>query len=219
MIYRMKTDDLIHLLAADTLPVRRHAAAWRLATSLLVTVPVCLLLMVLTLGVNPLLGAFLHLPMFWVKFGAPVVMALAGLGLVARLGRPGMAVGGAWAAWGLPVLLVWVLGGFVFFRGGEGGGVALFLGVTWRVCALNIFGLSLPVLFGGLWVLKGLAPVRGGAFGAGAGAGALASSVGAAVYALHCPELGAPFIAVWYFLGVFLVGLFGGFLGGRFLRW
>ena len=37
---------------------------------------------------------------------------------------------------------------------------------------------------------------------AGAAAGWLAGGVGAAAYALHCPEMDAPFLAVWYVLGM-----------------
>lgn len=217
MICFMKTDDLIHLLVADTLPVPRHAAMRRLALSLLVAVPVSLLLMASTLGVNPLLSDYLLLPMFWLKFGAPVVMAVAGLVLVARLGRPGMATGGAWVFWCLPVLVIFAVGGWVLLRAPVGVEVELVLGRTWRVCAENILVLSLPAFLGGIWVLKGLAPVR--LVFSGAGAGALGGAVGAAVYALHCPELAAPFIAVWYVIGILLAVLGGALVGPRLLRW
>jgi hypothetical protein len=36
---------------------------------------------------------------------------------------------------------------------------------------------------------------------------------------LHCPELGAPFIAVWYVIGMFIPALAGALLGPRVLRW
>ncbi|MFS2051364.1 NrsF family protein, partial [Variovorax sp. CT11-76] len=49
--------------------------------------------------------------------------------------------------------------------------------------------------------------------------GALAGGVGAAVYALHCPELTAPFIAVWYVSGIAVPVLVGALLGPRLLRW
>jgi hypothetical protein len=53
---------------------------------------------------------------------------------------------------------------------------------------------SLPMFAALLWALKGLAPTRPAL--AGAAAGALAGGAGAMVYALHCPELAAPYIAV-----------------------
>ena len=217
MICFMKTDDLIDLLAADTLPVPPHAAARRLASGLALAVPVSLSMMVWMLGVNPLLSSYLLLPIFWLKFGGPVLMALAGLGLVARLGRPGMATQRVWFLWGVPVLSMWAVAGWVLLRAPGGFDGQLVLGRTWRVCAENILVLSLPAFLAGIWVLRGLAPVRLGL--AGAGAGALGGAVGAAVYALHCPELAAPFIAVWYVLGV-LFSVLGGYLvGPRLLRW
>jgi hypothetical protein len=213
----MKTDDLIDLLAADVLPVRRHVAARRLALGLLVAVPLSVALMRTVLGLNPALGHYLGLPMFWVKFGAPLLMALAALPLVARLGRPGAATRGAWAAWGAPVVALWALGLVVLAQAPAQEAPMLMLSRTWRVCAENIAMLSVPVFVAAIWTLKGLAPVRPAL--AGAGAGALGGACGAAVYALHCPELAAPFIAIWYVLGMALAVMAGALLGPRLLRW
>ena len=46
-----------------------------------------------------------------------------------------------------------------------------------------------------------------------------AGGAGAMVYALHCPELQAPFLAVWYVAGIALVVLAGALLGRFVLRW
>lgn len=213
----MKTNDLIDLLASDVLPVRRHAAARRLALGLLVAVPLSVALMRAVLGVNPMLGHDLSLPMFWVKFGAPLSMAFVALPLVSRLGRPGLATRGAWAAWGTPVVALWALGLVALAQAPAQEAPALVLSRTWRVCAENIAMLSAPVFVAAIWTLKGLAPVRPRL--AGAGAGALAGACGAAVYALHCPELAAPFIAIWYVLGMALPVATGALLGPRLLRW
>lgn len=213
----MKTNDLIDLLAADTVPVQRHVAARRLALGLLVAVPLSVLLMGTVLGVNPALGAYLVQPMFWVKFGVPLLMALTALPLVARLGRPGMSTSAAWAAWALPIAFLWALGLVALWQAPVGAGPALVLSRTWRVCAENIAMLSLPVFLAAIWVLRSLAPVRPSL--AGAGAGALGGATGAAVYAIHCPELAAPFIAIWYVLGMALPVVAGALVGPRLLRW
>jgi hypothetical protein len=47
----------------------------------------------------------------------------------------------------------------------------------------------------------------------------MAGGAGAAVYALHCPELQAPFLAVWYVLGMAIPVAAGALLGPRLLRW
>jgi len=39
------------------------------------------------------------------------------------------------------------------------------------------------------------------------------------VYALHCPELAAPFIGLWYLLGVLIPAGIGALIGPRLLRW
>jgi len=36
---------------------------------------------------------------------------------------------------------------------------------------------------------------------------------------LHCPELTAPFIGVWYLLGMLIPTAIGAMLGPRLMRW
>jgi hypothetical protein len=43
--------------------------------------------------------------------------------------------------------------------------------------------------------------------------------LGAVVYSLHCPEMGAPFIGTWYLLGMLIPTLIGAALGRTLLRW
>ncbi len=213
----MKTDDLIHLLAADTVPVQRHVASRRLSLGLLLALPISLMLMATVLGVNPALKAYLAQPMFWVKFGVPLLMALVALPLVARLGRPGVDTATAWTLWVLPICVLWALGAVALLQAPAADMPTLILSRTWRVCAENIAVLSLPVFLAAIWVLRSLAPVRPAL--AGAGAGALGGASGAAVYAIHCPELAAPFIAIWYVLGMLLPVAAGALVGPRLLRW
>ena len=54
---------------------------------------------------------------------------------------------------------------------------------------------------------------------AGAAAGLLSGALGAVAYALHCPESGLAFVAVWYVLGLAMVGAVGALLGSRLFRW
>jgi len=91
------------------------------------------------------------------------------------------------------------------------------LGQTWTVCPGLIALLSLPVLVGTLWAMKGLAPTQ--PILAGAAAGLLAGAVATAVYALHCPEMAAPFLATWYLAGMLIPTVAGALLGPRLLRW
>ena len=144
-------------------------------------------------------------------------MALAGLALVARLGRPGVSGGAAW--WGvlLPVLLVWTMAAWQWAQAAPADRPALLWGQTWRGCLVSIGWIALPVFVATLGALRQLAPTRPSL--AGAAAGLLAGGAGAAAYALHCPEMTAPFLAVWYVLGMAVPVLLGALLGPRLLRW
>ena len=91
------------------------------------------------------------------------------------------------------------------------------MGRTWKYCLLGIPTLAVPVFVATLWVVKGLAPTRLSL--AGAAAGLLAGAVAALVYALHCPEMEAPFLGVWYVAGMLIPAAAGALLGPLVLRW
>ena len=65
--------------------------------------------------------------------------------------------------------------------------------------------------------MRGLAPTQTRL--AGAAVGLLAGAIGAMAYTLHCPEMGAPFLAIWYVAGVLVPTVAGALLGPRMLRW
>jgi hypothetical protein len=54
---------------------------------------------------------------------------------------------------------------------------------------------------------------------AGAVSGLAAGGAGSFVYAVHCTESAAPFVALWYTLGVLAAGFAGFLLGPRVLHW
>ena len=213
----MKTDELITWLAADAAPVPPRAASRRLALALAVALPVSLAVMLAAYGVRRDLGVAMGWPMFWVKVLFPACMALAAFVAVQRLARPGVRVGAAWLALVAPVALVWVLALAVWIGASEAQRPAMLWGVSWRICAGSIVLMAAPVFVAAMGVLRSMAPTRPAL--AGAAAGVLAGGVGASVYALHCMELSAPFLAVWYVGSIALVALLGAALGPRLLRW
>ena len=93
----------------------------------------------------------------------------------------------------------------------------LVLGHSSRVCAFLVTLTALPTLAATFWALRQLAPTRLRL--AGAGAGLFAGATGAFVYSFHCTEGAAPFIAIWYTLGIAVTTLIGALLGPRLLRW
>jgi hypothetical protein len=213
----MKTDDLISLLAAGAEPVPRRAASRRLAIALGVGLPLSIAWMAFEYGVRRDLVQTMFWPMFWVKLLFPACMAIAGFVIVQRLARPGARVGSAWLGLAVPVLAVWTMALVAWLLAPESERAALVWGQTWRTCALSIAGISVPVFVAALVALKSLAPTQPAL--AGAAAGAMAGGAGASIYALHCPELAAPFLAIWYVGGIALPILAGAAIGHRLLRW
>lgn len=213
----MKTDDLVTLLATRAGAVRPNQAVRRYAAALGCGALGAALLMATLLGLRPDLAAAVLLPMFWVKLAFVACLAAASWLAALRLSRPGLRLEWIPGALIAPVLAIWLLGGVVLARADATQRAALFLGDTWTSCPFLVAMLSAPVFVALVWALKGLAPTRLRL--AGAAAGLLSGAVGALVYSLHCPELGAPFIAFWYLLGMLIPAAVGALLGPRLLRW
>jgi hypothetical protein len=213
----MKTDELVALLAAHAEPVQRHAAVRRIAYAIAAGLPLSIAVMAIEYGVRRDLVQTMFWPMFWVKLLFPVCVAVAGFVIVQRLARPGVRVRAAWLGMAVPVLLVWAIGLATWLAAPADERSAMVWGQTWRSCAFNIALISVPVFVASLVALKGLAPTQPAL--AGAAAGAMSAGAGAAVYALHCPELEAPFLAIWYVLGMALPVVAGAAIGHRLLRW
>lgn len=213
----MKTDDLMNLLATDTTPVPRHAGARRLVLALGAGLVLALAWVQLNYGVRSDLADVWATPGFAGKLAMPLAVAVSGWAVVFRLAHPGGRVRGwVWGLW-LPVALLWAWAVLVLAQAAPGTRAALVLGETWRYCVFNVTATALPVGVALFWALRGLAPTR--PVLAGAAAGWLAGAVGASVYALHCPEMQAPFLAVWYVLGMAVCALLGALAGRRWLRW
>lgn len=213
----MKTDDLVAMLANGPVAVPRRATNRRLWLALVVGVPLSLVILFAAYGVRRDLVQAMFWPMFWVKVLFPLCIAAAGFVMVQRLARPGVNVRHAWAGAVLPVLGVWALAVVAWFSMPAEEQMPSLMGQSWRICAASIGLMALPVFAATVVALKGLAPTQPAL--AGAAAGALAGGVGAAVYALHCMELTAPFLAVWYVSGIAVPVLVGAVLGPRLLRW
>lgn len=213
----MKTDELITLLAGDAGPVALRPWRRRYGIALAAGLAGATLLMLMLLGVRPDIAEAVRLPMFWIKLAFPAALAALALLVAARLSRPGVPAGRAAAALAAPVLAIWLLAAVALLRAAPEDRGMLIWGETWASCPVNVTLLSLPALVALLWVMKTLAPVRLAL--AGGTAGLLAGALGAAVYALHCPELAAPFIAIWYLLGMLIPAVLGAVVGTRLLRW
>jgi len=213
----MKTDELITALAAGAEPVDSRAPSRRLLLAAAAGAVLGLPLMLVLLGVNPRLAQDAQLPMFWVKLAFVAAAAAAAFAIALRLAKPGMPTRQATVVLSIPFALIWLLAAAALATASPGERQALVMGSTWDVCPLNIAKLSLPAFVLALWAMRSLAPTRLPL--AGAAAGLLAGALGATVYTLHCPEMAAPFIGLWYVLGMLVPTVAGALLGRIVLRW
>ncbi|OGA53519.1 MAG: hypothetical protein A3F74_07275 [Betaproteobacteria bacterium RIFCSPLOWO2_12_FULL_62_58] len=213
----MKTDELIAMLARGTDVVDFDVPQRRLTTALGWGAFGATLLMAVMLGVRPDLAEAVWLPMFWVKLAFPAALLAGALLAVLRLSRPGVRLGRAPAAIAAPVLAMWLLAAVVLFGAAPAEREQLVFGETWASCMFNIAILSAPVLGALLWAMKGVAPTR--LTLAGSAAGLLSGAMGALVYSLYCTEMAAPFVGIWYVLGMLIPTALGAMLGPRLLRW
>lgn len=213
----MKTQDLVALLATNVAPVDRCFMSKRFSWATLLGGLGSTLLMAITFGIRPDLAQVAQTPLFWLKLALPLALGGASLWGCARLARPGVAVGGAAVAAALPIAALWVVGVLIVLGAPDTERAALMLGHTWRVCPGNIARLSVPGFIAVFWAMHGLAPTRLRL--AGASCGLLAAATATFAYSLHCPEMGVPFWAIWYVLGMVIPTLAGALLGPYVLRW
>ena len=213
----MKTNDLISMLASGTIAVEPHALQRRYAMALGWGAFGATLLMAVCLGVRPDLAQAVGLPMFWVKLAFPATLLAGALMATLRLSRPGARLAHVPMVMVAPVLAIWLLAIVVLMRAAPAAREALVFGVSSGVCSLYIAGVSAPAFVALMWAMKGVAPTRLAL--AGAAAGLLSGALGALVYALHCPEMTAPFLGIWYLLGVLIPAAVGALVGPLLLRW
>lgn len=213
----VKTDELIDILARDAAPVKAHALPRRLSTRALVGALAALVVMTPAIGFRPDFPAALSEPSFWMKGAYTSGLAASGFLLAERFSRPGA---DSRLGWVVAVVCVGVIAALavtqlVIMQSADR--TAAILGGSWNSCPWLIFGFALPGLAAILLAMRRFAPTHAAL--AGAAAGLLAGGVAATIYGLHCDESTAPFVALWYTLGIALTALTGAIAGTRILRW
>ena len=212
----MQTDELIAHLSGDLPPVRNGTVMRLLLGAIALGLIGSIAVMLLVLRPRHDLAQAMTSFGMWTKLAYTFALAAFSFWLVERAGRPGADMVRPALLLALPLLAIALLS-LIQMRAPDADPRSLMMGHTARVCAVLVTMTALPILAATFWALKRLAPTRLGL--AGTGAGLFAGAAGAFVYSFHCPEAAAPFIAVWYSLGVALTAVIGGFLGPRLLRW
>ena len=211
------TDDLIDRLAGDLSPVAGNVVVRRLAIGAGAGAIVSAAVMLAWLGPRADLAAALGTSAFWAKFIYTLALGLIGFAAIERLSRPGATARRAMPAVALSLCVVAVLALLELALSAPAERPALFFGTTAGVCPWRIAALSLPILVGTIWAVRGLAPTR--LTLAGLAAGMVAGGLGAWVYSFHCGETAMPFLATWYSAGIAAGGLMGAASGRWLLRW
>jgi hypothetical protein len=155
--------------------------------------------------------------MFWVREIYCIALAFSGFFAVVRLARPGARLG--WVPLGIivPVLVMWISAGLALQATPQPAHLRMILGNSALICPFLITLSAVPVFIAYLWILRRFAPTRLRL--AGAAAGFAAGSISAFLYSVHCAELAAPFIGIWYLLGILIPTTIGALVGPRLLRW
>jgi len=213
----VKTDDLTAMLAASLEPIDPARTRRRYVIGITAGLMGALCLVAGVLHLNPALPREATETAFWVREGFCASLSMLAVLTIGRLARPGSRLGVLPAATVAVVAALWILAAAALLSVPPESRIPLLLGRTFAVCPFLIAFVAAPLFLAFVWVLKDLAPTR--LRWAGAGAGFAAGTIGALVYSLHCPELAAPFIGVWYLLGMLIPTAIGASLGPRLLRW
>jgi hypothetical protein len=212
----MRTDDLIADLSGRLEPVRYGALTRLLILAVLLGLVASTILMLSALGLRHDIASAIMSFGMWTKLVYTFAIAALGFWLVQRAGRPGADMTPPARVLVLPVLAIALLAAIQLLAPGTDV-PHLVLGHSSRVCPFLVIFTALPTLAATFWALRRMAPTR--LTLAGAGAGLFAGAAGAFIYSFHCTEGSAPFIGIWYSLGIVLTAAIGGFLGRNLLRW
>ena len=211
----MRTDDLIHALAADA-GMRSEPIARRFVMLAVLAVLAGAAVYCFTTQPRPDLGA--TITTLRVAFKFLVTLSLTGLAgaLAFRAMRPeDRPMLGRVLAPVLVLLAAGVAGELLAAPPAAWG--PLLVGSNALSCLLLVPLLSLAPLGVMLASLRHGAPSQPGR--AGALAGLLAGGIGATFYATHCVDDSPLFVTAWYGLGVAIITALGAVLGRRLLRW
>jgi hypothetical protein len=213
----MRTDDLIDALSAEPPSRVRAGTMGRLTSAAAIGAIAAVAAVILWLGPRPDLHLAMRGGFFWIKLAYAASLAVSGLALVDRYGRPDGRGGWRWTLVFAPIVILAIIA--LAASASEDAQTIHrdWMGRSWSLCPVRILVLAVPTFLAALWAFRRWAPTRLAL--AGFAAGLWAGGVSAAAYCLACEESAALFVVTWYTLGVFACGGLGAVLGPRLLRW
>lgn len=211
------TDDLIARLSADLKPVRPMAMQRLLIGATLLSTIVAIAAMLMWLGMRTDMPVAVWTMSFWTKFGYTLIIAALGGVATLILARPDGRTTWPWRAAIALLAALLVVAVIQLVRAEPEEMMPLIVGGTSLICPWRIVVLGLPMLLGAILALRRMAPANPTL--AGFAAGIMAGGIGAWVYSFACAENGMMFLALFYSLGIVMVGAIGAVLGRFLLRW
>uniref|UniRef100_UPI0035CC87E4 NrsF family protein n=1 Tax=uncultured Sphingomonas sp. TaxID=158754 RepID=UPI0035CC87E4 len=213
----MRTEDLIASLSGDLRAMPRGAATRRVGLGIAGGAIITMALVAGWLGLRPDLGGAMLGFAFWMKAGYTIAVGAIAVLAILHLAHPEATrprwLGGLAAPAGLLAILAMI----ELATTPAGDWTALWQGQSWQVCTRNVAILSAPIFAGLIVAFRQLAPTRLRL--TGAVAGLAAGGWAATLYGLHCPEVSALFVLIWYSLGMLLATAIGALAGPHLLRW
>jgi len=212
----MRTDDLVHALAADH-HVAQSSIGRQFALAIAIGFAISAVLFWVTLGPRPDIASAALTVRFDLKIVEALLLATTAGALIVRLAQPGAGTTSQTIVLAAaPVLLAAaVITELVVVPASLW--QAKLVGTKSLICLTAIPLLSLPLLAALLLALRQGAPTSRGA--AGAAAGLVAGGLAAALYATQCIDDSPLFVATWYSIAIGAVTALGAVLGRRLLRW
>ena len=211
----MKTQDLIALLANETLP--SSPPSWLFPLAAAAALAVTLIMVVQGWGLHANLPELLVSFSYQFKTLWVIALVFSSAVLLWRLARPAQRVGNGVHVIFLAWLAMAIAGAYSLIQVDASERINLMMGQSWWSCPLSIALLALPWLAVGLLYLRHMAPTNLGF--SGAAAGLLSGALATGLYSLHCTETSFAFFSVWYVAGIVLSTALGAFLGRHCLRW
>lgn len=211
----MKTDDLIHLLAADLRVRERLGPA--LAVALAVGLAACTALLVFDLHLRRDLVHAILTPRVAFKILVTLAVAVPAVVLLERIGRPGQPVDRAARLLLLPAVALLIAVGLELTSTPAASWGERLLGRNAAWCLFYIPVFSAVPLAAFLTAMRRSAPQS--PTRAGAVAGLAAAGMASAFYAWHCPDDSPLFVATWYSIACAGVTGLGAAIGRRLLVW
>jgi hypothetical protein len=213
----MKTDTLIELLGSNVEAVNPERLPWTLIGALIAGGfgGLCVALAVMGLFIDT--GDGRHLAFMGLKLVFTLSVAVVGAAFLVKAVRPGRAVGKLFVFVFLPMLALGAAAIVALAPERPSAWGSIILGGQWSIALLCIPIFAIIPLAALIWAMRQGAPTD--PTRAGAVAGLVAGALGAAAYALFCPDDSLPFIAVWYSAAMLFTTLVGALLGRPLLRW